>query len=81
MVRLHKKAFDLHIIPSKMSAERLREEDRKLRLLEQMRNQIAQSSSSLHPLEEMLDSVQALVEERHQSRINARNPLLGRVGD
>lgn len=60
-----------------MSAEKLREEDRKLlQLLEQMRNQIAQSSSSLHSLEEILDSVQALVEERHQSLINARNPLL-----
>lgn len=60
-----------------MSAEKLREEDFKLlQLLEQMRNQITQSSSSLHSLKEILDSVQALVEERHQSLINARNPLL-----
>lgn len=60
-----------------MSAEKLREEDLKLlQLLEQMRQQIAQSSSSLHSLKELLDSAQALVEQRNQGLVNARSPLL-----
>ncbi|MGK0619042.1 GGDEF domain-containing protein [Meiothermus cerbereus] len=64
-----------------MSTEKLRDEDIKLlQMLEQMRNQIAQSSSSLDSLKDILESVERLVKERNHSMINARSPLLEGFG-
>jgi|GEM_PF-1549811 diguanylate cyclase (GGDEF)-like protein len=71
----------LNILRSKMSAEKLREEDLKLlQLLEQMQGQIAQSSSNLESLKEALELALRLVEERNQSLLNARSPLLEGYG-
>lgn len=64
-----------------MSTEKLRDEDIKLlQMLEQMRNQIAQSSSSLDSLKDILESVERLVKERNHGLINARSPLLEGYG-
>ncbi len=64
-----------------MSAEKLRDEDLKLvQLLEQMRAQIGHSSSNLESLKMALESAQRLVEERNQSLLNARSPLLEGYG-
>jgi diguanylate cyclase (GGDEF)-like protein len=64
-----------------MSTEKLRDEDIKLlQMLEQMRNQIAQSSSSLDSLKDILESVERLVKERNHSLINARSILLEGYG-
>ncbi|GIW34768.1 GGDEF domain-containing protein [Meiothermus sp.] len=64
-----------------MSIDKLRDEDLKLvQLLEQMRTQIAHSSSSLESLKMALELAQRLVEERNQSLLNARSPLLKGYG-
>jgi len=64
-----------------MSTEKLRDEDIKLlQMFEQMRNQIAQSSSSLDSLKDILESVERLVKERNHSLINARSTLLEGYG-
>ncbi len=64
-----------------MSADKLRDEDLKLvQLLEQMRTQIAHSSSNLESLRSALETAQRLVEERNQSLLNARSPLLEGYG-
>lgn len=64
-----------------MSMDKLRDEDLKLvQLLEQMRTQIAHSSSNLESLRMALESAQRLVEERNQSLLNARSPLLEGYG-
>ncbi len=64
-----------------MSTDKLRDEDLKLaQLLEQMRTQIVNSSSNLESLKMALETAQRLVEERNQSLLNARSPLLEGYG-